>query len=100
MKRVFLVAAAALLGATAAEAATTTAPGAAGAAPGAPGGAPMQNFGPSSGMPGSTSPQQPSYGALPGQPGSCRIALAEQLGDRRESEHWDLGVQHQYTEHE
>jgi len=106
MKRVFLVAAAALLGATAAEAATTTAPGAAGAAPGAPGGAPMQNFGPSPGMPGSTSPQQPSYGALPGQPGSptynpnARIALAEQLGDRRESEHWDLGVQHQYTEHE
>jgi len=35
MKRVFLVAAAALLGATAAEAATTTAPGAAGEAPGA-----------------------------------------------------------------
>ena len=33
MKRVFLVAAAALLGATAAEAATTTAPSAAGAAP-------------------------------------------------------------------
>ena len=103
MKRVFLVAAAALLGATTAEAATTTAPGAAGAAPGAPGGAPMQNFGPSPGMPGSTSPQQPSYGALHGQPGSpperC-IALAEQLGDRRESEHWDLGVQHQYTEHE
>jgi len=46
MKRVFLVAAAALLGATAAEAATTTVPSAAGAAPGAPGGAPMQNFGP------------------------------------------------------
>jgi len=70
MKRVFLVAAAALLGATAAEAATTTASSAAGAAPGAPGGAPMQNFGPSPGMPGSTSPQQPSYGALPGQLGS------------------------------
>jgi hypothetical protein len=34
MKRVFLVAAAALLGATAAHAATTTTPGATGAAPG------------------------------------------------------------------
>jgi hypothetical protein len=53
MKRVFLVAAAALLGATAAEAATTTSPGATGAAPSAPGGPPMQNFGPSPGMPGS-----------------------------------------------
>jgi hypothetical protein len=49
MKRVFLVAAAALLGATAAEAATTTAPTAAGAAPGAPGGAPMQKFWPKPG---------------------------------------------------
>src|SRR5262249_54017616 len=52
-KHVFLVAAAALLGATAPEAATTTSPGATGAAPSAPGGPPMLNFGPSPGMPGS-----------------------------------------------
>ena len=68
MKRVFLVAAAALLGATTAEAATTTAPGAAGAAPGAPGGAPMQNFGPSPGMPGSTSPSSRAMALFPGSP--------------------------------
>jgi len=49
MKRVFLVAAAALLGATVAEAATMTSPGATGAVPGAPGGPPIQNFGRSPG---------------------------------------------------